>query len=1143
MGRVWRGDHVASGTPVAIKVVNGQRHRGPAYMRIFRNEVEAVARLSHTGIVRVFDFGEVPVITAIASAGELDERAPYLVMEIASEGSLDRIGGPGDWRELKTLLAALLDALAHAHARGVVHRDLKPANVLVDARGSRRVFKLTDFGIARAAREDDGGREAVAAICGTPLYMAPEQFSADERAQGPWTDLYALGCTAYALVSGAPPFPQKHLPALILSHAKDPPPPLFARFEVPHGFEDWLQLLLAKRPADRFQCAADARHALEQLPELHSSRPGLPAVPLRLLAHTTPLDLTDLVDVPSQSDWLPPTSLMLAERAPPPLPTDWRTSVDRVHEPPLTGVGAGIFGLRSIPMVDRDVERDALWRALCDVHLDGRPRAMLLHGSAGSGKSRVARFIAERAAELGGVTVMRATHSMRAGTRDGVLTMFARHLRCDGLTREEVRARLAHELARLGDDDAFMIDSLTDLLVARDDDATWLLENPQTTAEGKSRVLVRYLHLLARTRVVVLVLDDVHWGLDALRMMRLLLEEHPPDTPVLGLLTFRDEALAQHALERQELDELRRHEAVSEITVTELEPVHQRLLVEQLLGLSGDVVHEVATRTGGNPLFAVQLVGDWIARGLLVATDHGLAPAAGSGAELPDDIHTLCTARIEHALLDKDDGDRRALELAALLGGEVQTQEWARACSLAGVSPAGELPHELARLGLLEHGASGWRFTHGVLRESLERLARDHGRWIANHRIVARVLMERYPSAATSDLASRIGRHLAEGGELDEAHRWLLNAARMLRVESDRQRAEALLAERDIVLDRLAVPAHDERRAKGALLAALLDLDAERWARAEERARTVLADAEAHEWPLIEAHARLRLGGVMLRREEFNEALPHLHQAMATLAEAGDRQGEFEARAGIAEVCYYLDSLDASKVAYMENLRLAEALGDALATAESHWGLGYVALWQGQLREAQEHFETMRELLMQCNAWFRLCHCINALGEVARVAGRYAEAEQYYVDALRLLQAESNPIFDITLRMNLAMVRLFRGEKAPLERMLPQLLADARAHGRPSHVSSVRAIQAAVDARAQRWEGFDQAMDDIERLQNERGVRDGDNALMLRRAGDFCREHDEATRARRAYSIARTQWEMLGRKDEAAAMALLEEGT
>ena len=193
MGQVWRGFDEVLKREVAVKEVllpaglSGTQ-RDSVIARTMR-EARAAARLHHPGIVLVYDTIQ-------------REGVPWIVMEFISGPSLAQaITGHGRlaWEQVAVLGRDLADALAHAHAAGVVHRDLKPANVLLA--GQRTV--LTDFGIARVL---DATTEltSTGTVIGTPHYMPPEQIEG-EPVQAP-ADLWALGATLYHAVEGLPPF-------------------------------------------------------------------------------------------------------------------------------------------------------------------------------------------------------------------------------------------------------------------------------------------------------------------------------------------------------------------------------------------------------------------------------------------------------------------------------------------------------------------------------------------------------------------------------------------------------------------------------------------------------------------------------------------------------------------------------------------------------------------------------------------------------------------------------------------------------------------------------------------------------------------------------------------------------------------------
>jgi serine/threonine protein kinase len=203
MATVWRGAHRAQGTRVAVKIIRSDRGSTAAFREAFRREVRALAALHHPHVAQVFGHGELDADLTDGSGGVLPTGSPYLVMEYASGGTLmEWVARPRPWPVLRKALLALLDALAHTHARGMLHRDLKLANVLLcNDEDLAPGLRLADFGLARLP---DGVEEDRVRTQGTPRYMAPEQFFGSIRCVGPWTDLYSLGCVAWHLLSGGP---------------------------------------------------------------------------------------------------------------------------------------------------------------------------------------------------------------------------------------------------------------------------------------------------------------------------------------------------------------------------------------------------------------------------------------------------------------------------------------------------------------------------------------------------------------------------------------------------------------------------------------------------------------------------------------------------------------------------------------------------------------------------------------------------------------------------------------------------------------------------------------------------------------------------------------------------------------------------
>jgi serine/threonine-protein kinase len=236
MGIVWRARDERLGRDVALKVLHAWVADDEDLRRRFEREAAALARLDHPNVVRLYDVLE-------------DRGQTVLVLELVEAVGLHSLAGrqPLAWDEVRRLCAPVAAALAHAHARGVVHRDLTPSNVLVE-RGSGRVV-VTDFGLARLARGTTTAPVS-GVLAGTPEYWAPEQAAGAQT--GPTTDLYALGCMLFQLLSGRLPFEGEDRLATGLRRASEPAPSLaVVAPEAPAEAVALVDRLLARDPASR----------------------------------------------------------------------------------------------------------------------------------------------------------------------------------------------------------------------------------------------------------------------------------------------------------------------------------------------------------------------------------------------------------------------------------------------------------------------------------------------------------------------------------------------------------------------------------------------------------------------------------------------------------------------------------------------------------------------------------------------------------------------------------------------------------------------------------------------------------------------------------------------------------------------------
>lgn len=264
MGAVYKANQLAVNRPVAIKTLLRDLVSDQKNVVRFYREAQAASQLDHPNIVRVFDFGI-----------DDDTGAPFIVMEFLEGESLRelvaRSGGLSE-RRACGLLAQVTKALIQAHDKGLVHRDLKPDNIHV-----RRLpdgdehCKVLDFGLAKVvsgAQSESQQSLTGGTILGTPLYMSPEQIQQSGELDFR-SDLYALGCILFQMLTGAAPFAGSDHMAVIVKHINEPPPPLpdiLSDGQAPSaGVIALYEALLAKKPSERAASTVATSRALSAL--------------------------------------------------------------------------------------------------------------------------------------------------------------------------------------------------------------------------------------------------------------------------------------------------------------------------------------------------------------------------------------------------------------------------------------------------------------------------------------------------------------------------------------------------------------------------------------------------------------------------------------------------------------------------------------------------------------------------------------------------------------------------------------------------------------------------------------------------------------------------------------------------------------
>jgi tRNA A-37 threonylcarbamoyl transferase component Bud32 len=257
MGRVYLGEHVTLRKKVAIKILKQEFCHDRTNVERFLQEARAASMVRHENIVDIMDFGNMP-------NGQV-----FFVMELLEGRDLSQLlkdVGRLPWLRTRNILLQVVRALRAAHESGIIHRDMKPGNVFLTNRSSAADYvKVLDFGIAKVEDQSTSGLTRTGAVFGTAGYMAPEQACGepvDAR-----TDIYAVGCMMFELLTGRLPFPGNNFMRVLTQHMNERPPApreVAPDADISEEVEQIILTALEKKPADRFPDMSALERAIAQ---------------------------------------------------------------------------------------------------------------------------------------------------------------------------------------------------------------------------------------------------------------------------------------------------------------------------------------------------------------------------------------------------------------------------------------------------------------------------------------------------------------------------------------------------------------------------------------------------------------------------------------------------------------------------------------------------------------------------------------------------------------------------------------------------------------------------------------------------------------------------------------------------------------
>lgn len=1071
MGVVWEGRHVVTGAPVALKFLTSQHIRDARGIAIFHTEARAISRLDHPRVVRVYDVGTVP---ESATLDALPCGSPYIVMEWVPQ-SLSDVPRPLAWEPTRASLLEVLDALAHVHARRIVHRDIKPANVL----GKLGRLRIADFGIARL--DDREATDTISGVSGTPFFMAPEQFTTTAGRVGSWTDLYAVGCLAHLLITGAPPFQGESIVRLAAQHLSAPFP--LAGFTL--EFARWLQKMTAKNPFARHRFAAEAAAELatiERAYEDPSSAPTERSIALGGTESETVPMTTLLLDVGAAwSLTSTPSSVGQTHRSEPTVIPDWHSpEAARAHIEHVQGAGLAVSTLRIPPFVGREAERDLLWELFRAATLSKRPSATVIHGPTGIGKSRLATWFAERAHELG----------------------IAPHLGPVSCRSSDVPfARMVLDDLEVSPQDVSLLEERVDQCLAGHDlsDAernavVRFLRGDLEASAPRERLhaLRASLSMCAGGRPLIVLLDDI---------------EDAPDEVLEVIVHMMNAGAHVHFVMTSARVIVDLQQNVHAIELGPLEDAYLSRIVRDLAGLHQDLAADIVTTSNHNPGHAIRLVRRLVERGELRGGEHGYELVPQATLEAPDTA-ALWQERLEHLVGEIGPTARSAIELAAVLGDEVVDDEWHVVADVASVFVPPSLRGELEQRGFIRSTSRGWSFVDRELERLIGRGARDRNTW--------KTCIAAARAALPDAEVSRRAAWDLEAGMNMSAARGFLDAARAAARASQYTRTARMLNQVERALDSLGDEALRIATEAQVLRAQIWAVD--RIDDADELAANAAARARERGWDDLLGWALEQRAAFARKRVDLPTARALYREALEAFERAGVVDGAGPATRGLGMVAVAQGELREAESFFNDALDWFLPSNNLQGAAWCANGLGDVYRMLGEFDHAHHWYQRALKWFEQIGNSYGAMWCVHDLALTARSRGELTTAVGGLAESIRMARRLGQRV--VAPRLNLGIIWVLQGEEERARSIFEEVVEESQLRSNAGEEAMARVCLLPCDAKAGRW---DDLRENFAIASDKRGTLvDVELGLMAIAAARFAENAGEHELAEQLHSFAQT---------------------
>lgn len=557
-------------------------------------------------------------------------------------------------------------------------------------------------------------------------------------------------------------------------------------------------------------------------------------------------------------------------------------------------------------------------------------------------------------------------------------------------------------------------------------------------------------------------------------------------------------------------------------------PAHeQETLVDGLLGLEPELRRAVLERSGGMPLFAVELVSDEVRRGRLEPGPDGWRLRDGAAAQLPDGLHALWMERAGRALDDLGAGSLELLELAATLGQDIDLRELRAVARRAQLPPPPTLVERLREHNLAEGTRQGLRLGHGLLRESLLRSAREHGRLQGWHDICADTLQDLHADGRAS-AAERIGHHLRAAGRLEASLEPLLRAAERRRDRGDYDRALALLQTREQSIEEAG--GDPERSAEGKVVQARIAGNRAHFDQAAALCEDVLAAAEEQGWGSVVAEAMRTLAFAWWQQGRYDEAEALYRDARRRFEDHGAPLGLGRCELGLGIAAYHRGDLREADQRFLHAHSVFRKAGILRGVVDALGWRGILSRRLGHNGEAQQRFREAMEAAESAGLRFAANAVRNSLAVTYRSMKQPRKAEAVF----RRVLAEAELLGTgeaVWPCINLGLLRLADGEPQKAAVFLRRALAMLEDSGRVTFAGGVRvALMACAGAQGQWSEWADHHAAALAAFEAS-SVPHPDVGEAAEGAARSARDADRPDEERQALHIALSQWQGLGNEE------------